>query len=91
MNIREFTTADQAQVNRLQEAFMIEFFPEFASDPRQYQWNADVYQIDESYLHAEVGGAIVGFCGFRLVDANTTEITSNRQMVTAIEYVSILD
>jgi hypothetical protein len=67
------------------------FFPEFASDPRQYQWNADVYQIDESYLHAEVGGVIVGFCGFRLVDANSAEITGIRQMVMAIDYVSIPD
>ena len=60
---------------------MVEFFPEFASDPRQYQWNADVYQIDASYLQndgkvwvAEVGDVIVGFGGFRLVDANTAEI-----------------
>ena len=60
---------------------MVEFFPEFASDPHQYQWNADVYQIDESYLQnggnvwvAEVGDVIVGFGGFRLVDANTAEI-----------------
>jgi GNAT superfamily N-acetyltransferase len=81
MKIREFTTSDQAQVNRLQDAFMVEFFPEFANDPRQYQWNADVYQIDESFLQnggkvwvAEVGDVIVGFGGFRLVDANTAEI-----------------
>ena len=81
MKIREFIASDQAHVNRLQDAFMAEFFPEFASDPRQYQWNADVYQIDESYLQsggkvwvAEVGGVIVGFGGFRLVDANTAEI-----------------
>ena len=74
------------------------FFPELASDPRQYQWNADVYQIDKSYLKnggkvwvAEVGGVIVGFCGFRLVDANSAEITGISQMVTAIDYVSIPD
>jgi GNAT superfamily N-acetyltransferase len=81
MKIREFTAADQAAISRLQDAFMTEFFPEFASDPRQYQWNADVYQIDESYLQnggkvwvAEVDKVIVGFGGFRLIDANTAEI-----------------
>lgn len=65
----------------MQDAFKAEFFPEFASDPRQYQWNADVYQIDESYLQnggkvwvAKVNKVIVGFGGFRLIDANTAEI-----------------
>ena len=81
MKIREFSVADQAAITRLQDAFMVEFFPEFGSDPRQYQWNVDVYQIDQSYLQnggkvwvAEVDDVIVGFGGFRLLDSNTAEI-----------------
>lgn len=81
MRVREFNTADQTDVSRLQDAFMAEFFPEFTSDPRQYQWNADVYQIDESYLQrggkvwvAEVDNVVVGFGGFRLVDVHIAEI-----------------
>jgi putative acetyltransferase len=81
MIVREFTAADQAHITRLQDAFMTEFFPEFTSDPRQYQWNADIYQIDASYLQkggkfwvAEVDAEIVGFGGFRLLDANSVEI-----------------
>ena len=81
MKVREFTASDQADITRLQDAFMTEFFPEFTSDPRQYQWNADIYQIDESYLQkggkvwvAEADEAIVGFGGFRLLDSNTAEI-----------------
>ncbi|HUV21203.1 MAG TPA: GNAT family N-acetyltransferase [Gammaproteobacteria bacterium] len=81
MKIREFTAADQADITRLQDAFMAEFFPEFTSDPRQYQWNADIYQIDASYLKnggkfwvAEVNNDIVGFGGFRLLDTNCAEI-----------------
>jgi GNAT superfamily N-acetyltransferase len=81
MIIREFTAADQAHITRLQDAFMTEFFPEFTSDPRQYQWNADIYQIDASYLHhggkfwvAEENDDIVGFGGFRLLDASSVAI-----------------
>jgi putative acetyltransferase len=81
MKIREFAAADQADITRLQDGFMAEFFPEFTSDPRQYQWNADIYQIDASYLQnggkfwvAEVNDDIVGFGGFRLLDACSVEI-----------------
>lgn len=81
MTIREFKPSDQAGVTRLQEEFMLEFFPEFSSDPRQYEWNADIYDIDEYYLKhcgkfwvAEDAGEIVGVGGFRLVSPTIAEI-----------------
>lgn len=81
MLIREFTAADQSGVTRLQAEFMQEFFPEFASDPRQYEWNADIYDIDSYYLQrsgkfwvAEEDGEIVGVGGFRLVSPGMAEI-----------------
>lgn len=81
MNIREFTLLDQPGVNKLQEEFMIEFFPEYVDDPGQYEWNADIYEINESYIKkggkiwvAEVDSYIAGFGGFRLIDSKTAEI-----------------
>ena len=81
MSIREFIAKDQPGINKLQEEFMIEFFPEFADDPKQYEWNADVYDVNEHYLNrggkiwvADIGDYIAGFGGFRLVDQNTAEI-----------------
>jgi putative acetyltransferase len=81
MNIREFTILDQASVIQLQEEFMQEFFPEFANDPRRYQWNADIYNIDEYYIKnggkiwvVEEDKEIVGVGGFRLVDYEVAEI-----------------
>lgn len=81
MSIREFTLLDQPGINKLQEEFMVEFFPEYADDPLQYEWNADIYDINECYLEkggkiwvAEVDNYIVGFGGFRLMDSKTAEI-----------------
>lgn len=81
MITREFADHDQSAVIELQEAFMREFFPEYVDDPRQYEWNADVYDIDRFYLKrggkiwvTEVDGYIAGFGGFRLVDPTTAEI-----------------
>ncbi len=81
INIRKFAPLDQPAATKLQEEFMLEFFPEYASDPRQYQWNADAYDIDEHYLEsggmfwvAEENNSIIGFGGFRFVDENTVEI-----------------
>ncbi len=54
--IREFRPADQSQIVNLQEEFMTEFFPEFADDNRKYEWNADVYSIQEHYI--EKGGKV---------------------------------
>ena len=81
MAIREFAPADQAGVNRLQAEFVQEFFPEFAGDPRQLEWNADIYDIYAGYI---VNGgkmwvvvendAIVGVGGFRLVSPGVAEI-----------------
>lgn len=79
--IREFALADQSQIINLQEEFMAEFFPEFADDKRKYEWNADVYSIQEHYIEeggkvwvVEVEGDIAGFGCLRLVDSNTAEI-----------------
>ena len=79
--IREFALTDQSQVINLQEEFMTEFFPEFANDQRKYEWNADVYSIQEHYIEnggkvwiAEVEDGIVGFGCLRLVDYDTAEI-----------------
>lgn len=82
MKIREFTTVDQLGVNKLQDEFMQEFFPEFYTDPRQYQWNADIYDIDKYYLQhngrfwvvEEEEDNIIGVGGFRLVNLNIAEI-----------------
>jgi len=81
MTIREFKVADQENVAKLQDEFMLEFFPEFRSDPRQYQWNADIYHIDEHYSQRggrfwviEEDHEIVGFGGFRLVSPTVAEI-----------------
>jgi GNAT superfamily N-acetyltransferase len=79
--IREFTLTDQSQIINLQEDFMTEFFPEFATDQRKYEWNADVYSIHEHYIEkggkvwvVEVGANMVGFGCLRLVNPNTAEI-----------------
>lgn len=79
--IREFALADQSQIINLQEEFMTEFFPEFANDPRKYEWNADVYSIHEHYIEkggkvwvVEFGANIVGFGCLRQVNFNTAEI-----------------
>lgn len=79
--IREFLVSDQAQATQLQEDFMTEFFPEFADDPRKYEWNADAYAIDEHYLQrggkawvVEIEGAIAGFACLRPLNATTAEI-----------------
>jgi GNAT superfamily N-acetyltransferase len=81
MIIREFAPADQPGIVKLQEEFMIEFFPEYVHDPRQLEWNADIYDIADCYIKkggkiwvAEIASDIVGFGGFRLVDAATAEI-----------------
>ncbi len=81
MSIREFVVRDQPGINKLQEEFMIEFFPEFATEPKQYEWNADIYDLNEHYLNrggkiwvADIDGYIAGFGGFRLVDRYTAEI-----------------
>jgi GNAT superfamily N-acetyltransferase len=81
MQIREFKQSDQAGINKLQEEFMLEFFPEYADDPLQYEWNADIYDINECYINrggkiwiALVDNHLVGFGGFRLVDSKTAEI-----------------
>jgi len=79
--IREFINTDQPQIINLQEEFMSELFPEFADDPRKYEWNADVYSIQEHYIQKggkayvfETASRIVGFGCFRLVNSNTAEI-----------------
>jgi N-acetylglutamate synthase-like GNAT family acetyltransferase len=81
MAIREFATTDQAGVTQLQAEFMQEFFPEFADDPRQYEWNADIYDLNEYYILkggkfwvVEDNQAIVGVGGFRLVSPEVAEI-----------------
>ncbi len=81
MSIREFTLSDQPGINKLQEEFMVEFFPELADDPGQFEWNADIYNIDESYVKnggkvwvAEIDNYIAGFGGFRLVNPGIAEI-----------------
>ncbi len=81
MTIREFVTADQAGVNRLQADFMQEFFPEFANDPRQFEWNADIDNIHEAYILqggkfwvVEADQEIVGMGGFRLARPGVAEI-----------------
>lgn len=81
MNIREFKSRDQPGINKLQDEFMKEFFPEYVDDPDQYQWNADVYEINEYYVQkggkvwvVEDSNYIVGFGCFRLVDSKTAEI-----------------
>lgn len=38
---------------------MSELFPEFADDPRKYEWNADVYSIHEHYI--QQGGGVYVF------------------------------
>ncbi len=60
---------------------MQEFFPEFAGDPRQYEWNADIYNIHEAYILkggqfwvVEEDQTIVGVGGFRLASAGVAEI-----------------
>ena len=60
---------------------MIEFFPELADDPGQYEWNADIYDINECYIKkggkiwvAEVNNYVAGFGGFRLVNHEVAEI-----------------
>jgi len=60
---------------------MTEFFPEFANDQRKYEWNADVYSIQEHYIDkggkvwvVEFEANIVGFGCLRLVNSNAAEI-----------------
>ena len=79
--IREFSPDDQSQIIGLQEDFMTEFFPEFAADERKYEWNADVYSIDEHYTKKggkawviESDANIIGFGCLRLVNSSTVEI-----------------
>ncbi len=79
--LREFIPADQPGVDQLQAEFMQEFFPEFADDPRQAGWNADVHDIQRYYLQAggkfwvaEEAGEIVGVGGFRLASPGVAEI-----------------
>ncbi len=81
MTIREFATTDQAGVNSLQADFMQEFFPEFAGDPRQREWNADIYNIHNEYVLqggkfwvVEVDHEIVGMGGFHLVNPGVAEV-----------------
>jgi GNAT superfamily N-acetyltransferase len=81
MNIREFTLSDQAGINKLQEEFMAEFFPGLANDPGQFDWNADIYDVNECYVKtggkvwvAEIDNRIAGFGGFRLVSQGIAEI-----------------
>ena len=81
MTIREFTAADQPGVTQLQEEFMQEFFPEFYHDPHQYQYNADIHDLDQFYLQlggkfwvVEEAGEIIGVGGFRLVSPTVAEI-----------------
>jgi GNAT superfamily N-acetyltransferase len=81
MYLRQFNKLDQPSINKLQEEFMVEFFPEYADDPLQYEWNADIYDINECYINkggkiwvAEVESHIVGFGGFRMADPKTAEI-----------------
>jgi RimJ/RimL family protein N-acetyltransferase len=79
--IREFVQTDQFQIIILQEEFMTEFFPEFVNNQRKYEWNADVYSIQEHYIEKggkvwviEVGVNIVGFGCLRQVNPGTAEI-----------------
>jgi GNAT superfamily N-acetyltransferase len=79
--IREFAPDDQSQVIDLQEEFMAEFFPEFLDDQRKYEWNADVYSIDEHYISkggevwvVEADANIIGFGCLRLKNSSTAEI-----------------
>ena len=81
MNIREFKLLDQPDVIELQEEFMVEFFPEYANDPRRYEWNKDVYDINKYYSKrggkiwvVEVDNKIAGFGGFRLADNRIAEV-----------------
>jgi GNAT superfamily N-acetyltransferase len=81
MNIREFTLSDQAGINKLQDEFMAEFFPGLANDPGQFEWNADIYDIDECYLKnggkawvVDIDDFVAGFGGFRLVSPEIAEI-----------------
>ncbi len=81
MRIRDFKSTDQAEINRLQQAFMLEFFPEFANDPGQFEWNADIYAIDEYYIKpggkfwvTETSDRITGFGGLHQLDSSTAEI-----------------
>ncbi len=81
MTIRPFSPSDQPGVTRLQEEFMQEFFPEFVGDPRQYEWNADIYNIHGAYILkggqfwvVEENQTIVGVGGFRLASAGVAEI-----------------
>ncbi len=60
---------------------MTEFFPEFADDERKYEWNADVYSIDEHYIKkggnawvVEAEANIIGFGCLRLVNSSTAQI-----------------
>ncbi|MGB5330726.1 MAG: GNAT family N-acetyltransferase [Gammaproteobacteria bacterium] len=60
---------------------MTEFFPEFADDNRKFDWNADVYSIQEHYIEkggkvwvSEAKGELLGFGCLRIVDSNTAEI-----------------
>ncbi|MFT5114257.1 MAG: GNAT superfamily N-acetyltransferase [Parasphingorhabdus sp.] len=79
--IRKFAPTDQHQIISLQEEFMTEFFPEFADDHRKYEWNADVYSINEHYLMkggevwvVEHEAQVVGFGCLRLINPSTAEI-----------------
>lgn len=60
---------------------MTEFFPEFAADKRKFEWNADVYSIEDHYIRkggkawvVEVDSTIVGFGCLRLVSSGIAEI-----------------
>ena len=81
MILREFRQEDQPGIVSLQEEFMNEFFPEYADDPRQYEWNADAYDVNQHYI--QKGGKvwvvdddnhIAGFGCVRIVDSHTAEI-----------------
>ncbi|SET42967.1 putative acetyltransferase [Natronincola peptidivorans] len=81
IKIREFNVNDQSGVASLQEEFIKEFFPEFQSDPRQYDWNADIYDIEKYYTEhggmfwvIEKNNSIIGVGGFRLVSPTIAEI-----------------
>ncbi len=81
MIIREFKLQDQYDIIKIQEEFMKEFFPEYADDPRKYEWNADIYNVNDYYIQkggkiwvAEDNSYIIGFGGFRLVNSETAEI-----------------
>ncbi len=81
MKIRGYRSSDQTSINKLQAEFMEEFFPEFANDPEQYEWNVDIYDIDENYIKrggkvwvVEDGDCVTGFGGVCLIDSNTAKI-----------------